>query len=85
MVMIKISLELPRRARPLGRGAEGSLLTKSLVRGVTAGQSLTISSTIWSALGKRRGFCRFDRDIMRDIRHDNSMDARLRLVACGPN
>jgi hypothetical protein len=39
---------------------------------VTADKSLTISNTIWSAIGNWRGFGRFVRYIMRDIRHDSA-------------
>ena len=45
-------------------------LAGARVGSVTADSPLTISTTIWSAIRKGRNFCRFDRDIMRDIRHD---------------
>ena len=46
-------------------------------RSVTADYTLTIPNMIWSAIGKRWGFGRFVRCIMRDIRHDNLKGSAL--------
>ena len=64
------------RAPTLNKGRPGisSAMPPAPPPGVTADYSRTISSTIWSAIGKRWGFCRFDRDIMRHIRHDTDSE-----------
>jgi hypothetical protein len=48
----------------------------------TADLSLTISNTIWSAIGKQGAFGRFDRDIMRDIRHDKLIKTKWQRSKC---
>jgi|AntAceMinimDraft_5_1070358.scaffolds.fasta_scaffold171036_2 hypothetical protein len=76
-----LSREELRGSRAQGRQHErGDTLGQhgfSVLKNVTAEYTLTISTTIRSAIGKRCFFCRFDRDIMRDIRPDKEEVSRF--------
>jgi hypothetical protein len=56
-------------------------LMGSAVPYLTAGYTLTISNSTWSAIGKGWGFGRFFRDIMRHIHHEKLKDFAVQTRA----